>query len=56
MVLEVALFGVLTYTSTINLCQRKALPHQENVQKNFGNSDFENENFGNFNFEKHNFW
>ena len=30
--------------------------HQENVQMNFGNSDFENENFGNFNFEKHNFW
>ena len=26
-----------------------------NVQKNFGNSDFENDNFGNFNFENHNF-
>ena len=29
--------------------------HQENVQKNFGNSDFENETFGNFNFENHDF-
>ena len=32
-----------------------SFPHQENVQKNFGNSDFENETFGNFNFENHDF-
>ena len=29
--------------------------HQENVQLNFGNFDFENGNFGNFDFENENF-
>ena len=30
-------------------------PHQENVQLNFGNFDFENGKFGNFDFENENF-
>ena len=31
------------------------MEHQENVQVNFGNFDFENRNFGNFDFENGNF-
>ena len=29
--------------------------HQENIQVNFGNFDFENMNFGNSNFQNRNF-
>ena len=30
--------------------------HQENVQVNFGNFDFENMNFGNSDFQKQKLW
>jgi len=37
------------------IVERKGERHQENVQVNFGNFDFENMNFGNFDFENRNF-